>query len=369
MGERYEETECMRYAGSMAQLADARLMALEEGNGRGDRVIAFRNGSGLAFTVSPDRGMDLVDCSFGGIPLVFRSQTGYSAGARHEASGKGWLRNWQGGLMTTAGLRNVGAANGEFGLHGRISNLAAEDVGIRRGWEGGRYRLEASGTLRECAMFGEHLELCRTISTGLGENVIRLHDRVTNRSCREDYLQILYHCNLGYPFASPELVFDVEAHEVIPRDAEAAAGLAGWDRLDEPRADYREQCFYHRLPAGPDGMAGIAVENPALGIRLRIEYSAGTLPNFVQWKNCLSGGYALGLEPTNASVLGRAADIGNGTDNSAGRKRRVRPDFPFRTSFACTPVKAAHPPSASSPAKAACSGTDFEGTFPQAPGS
>ena len=35
MGERYEETECMRYAGSMAQLADARLMALEEGNGRG----------------------------------------------------------------------------------------------------------------------------------------------------------------------------------------------------------------------------------------------------------------------------------------------------------------------------------------------
>ena len=75
----------------------ARLMALEEGNGRGDRVIAFRNGSGLAFTVSPDRGMDLVDCSFGGIPLVFRSQTGYSAGARHEASGKGWLRNWQGG--------------------------------------------------------------------------------------------------------------------------------------------------------------------------------------------------------------------------------------------------------------------------------
>ena len=83
MEERYEETECMRYAGSMAQLADARLMALAEGNGRGDRVIAFRNGSGLAFTVSPDRGMDLVDCSFGGIPLVFRSQTGYSLSLIH----------------------------------------------------------------------------------------------------------------------------------------------------------------------------------------------------------------------------------------------------------------------------------------------
>ena len=89
MGERYEETECMRYAGSMAQLADARLMALEEGNGRGDRVIAFRNGSGLAFTVSPDRGMDLVDCSFGGIPLVFRSQTGCSAAGATKRPEKG----------------------------------------------------------------------------------------------------------------------------------------------------------------------------------------------------------------------------------------------------------------------------------------
>ena len=363
MGERYEETECMRYAGSMAQLADARLMALEEGNGRGDRVIAFRNGSGLAFTVSPDRGMDLVDCSFGGIPLVFRSQTGYSAGARHEASGKGWLRNWQGGLMTTAGLRNVGAANGEFGLHGRISNLAAEDVGIRRGWEGGRYRLEASGTLRECAMFGEHLELCRTISTGLGENVIRLHDRVTNRSCREDYLQILYHCNLGYPFASPELVFDVEAHEVIPRDAEAAAGLAGGGL---PGAVLLPP------PAGRTGRHGrdcggkSGARNPSpdrIFGRDAAEFRAVEKLSFGRIRARTRA------DQRECAGQGGGHRERNGPENSAGRKRRVRPDFPFRTSFACTPVKAAHPPSASSPAKAACSGTDFEGAFPQAPGS
>jgi len=317
--ERYDFETCSRYAGGMEQLADARLMALEEGNGRGDRVIMFRNGSGLAFTVAADRGMDLVDCSFLGIPLVFRPPVSWSSGGRYEPAGKGWLRNWQAGLMTTAGLRNVGVPNNEYGLHGRISNLAAEDVGIRRGWKNGKYRLEASGTLRECAMFGEFMELERTISTGLGDNTITLRDRVTNRAAQADYLQFLYHCNLGYPFASPELVFETEPHEVTPRDSAAAAGIAEWHHLDEPTPDYQEQCFYHRFQADADGRAGITVANPKLGIRLRIEYSADTLPNFIQWKCCKSGNYALGLEPSNATVMGRTADI------ESGVARRILP--------------------------------------------
>ena len=96
-------SDARRYAGSMEQLADARLVELAEGPGRGSRLIEFRNGSGLAFTVAPDRGMDLVDCSFRGIPLVFRAPAGYVSGERYEPQGTGWLRSWQGGLMTTSG--------------------------------------------------------------------------------------------------------------------------------------------------------------------------------------------------------------------------------------------------------------------------
>lgn len=327
---RYDFETCSQYAGGMAQLADARLLSLEEGNGRGDRIIAFRNGSGLAFTVAADRGMDLADCSFRGIPLVFRSPVAWSAGARGEAEGNGWLRNWQGGLMTTAGLRNVGIPNGEHGLHGRISGIAAEDVAIRRGWEEDGYRLEASGVLREFSMFGEHLELRRTISTGLGDNSITLRDRVTNRAFHEDFLQILYHCNLGFPFASPDLAFETEEHEVTPRDAAAAAGIAEWNRLAAPSPEFQEQCFYHRLPAGAHGRSGIAVANPKLGIRLRIDYSAGTLPYFIQWKCCRSGAYALGLEPSNATVMGRAADIGNGVARRIAPGESVEFDLTFR---------------------------------------
>ncbi len=315
--EYYNFESCSHYVNAMEQLADVRLMSLEEGNGRGDRIITFRNGSGLDFNVAADRGMDLVDCSFRGIPLAFRTPTAWSAGSRHEPEGKGWLRNWQGGLMTTAGLRNVGVANGEFGQHGRISNIAADDVNIRRRWESGHYRLEASGVLREFSMLGGYIELQRTISTDLGDNSIRLCDRVVNRAYREDYLQILYHCNLGYPFASPDLVFETTGHEVTPRDAVAAAGIADWNRLVHPIPDFAA------------GHSGITVFNPKLGIRLRLEYSAETLPNFIQWKYCRSGGYALGLEPSNATVMGRTADI----ENSIARRLAPGESIEFELIF------------------------------------
>ena len=204
--------EIAAYIGSPEQLADARMSVLSEGPGRGSRIISFRNGTGLAFTVTPDRGMDLVDCSFRGIPLVFRPPMGYAHPNRYEPQGAGWLRNWQAGLMTTVGLRNTGPANGEFGQHGRISNQAAEDVGIRRGVSEAGYRLEAVGTLRECRMFGENLELRRSISTGYGDNAITLRDEVTNHAFEDDYLQLLYHCRNGATFGFARQLLGGHAH-------------------------------------------------------------------------------------------------------------------------------------------------------------
>jgi len=90
------------------------------------------------------------------------------------------------------------------------------------------------------------MELERTISTGLGDNTITLRDRVTNRAAQADYLQFLYHCNLGYPFASPELIFETEPHEVTPRDTAAASAEDGRRALELQGALYdamRKQCW------------------------------------------------------------------------------------------------------------------------------
>jgi len=308
------------YIADMDQLTYARLSTLAEGDGRGNRIIEVNNGSGLSFTVVPDRGMDIVEASFRGIPLAFRAPAGHVHVGRFESTGFEWLRAWAGGLLTTCGLRHVGPPEDDTanpldarrGLHGRISSHGAEDVGISRDWQGGRYEIALTGTLREAMMFGENLRLKRKISTALGDNSIYLEDLVTNLGSTPEHIQILYHCNFGYPFIAPGIEITAVEHDLKPRDEVAAAGIANWRDMVEPQPGVKEQCFLHRIPPQSEGWAEIAVDNPAIGVRVTVAYDAATLPNLMQWKLCESGRYVLGLEPTNTTVSGRNKDIAAG---------------------------------------------------------
>lgn len=314
-----------KYSATLEQFADARLSTIEEGTGRGTRIVHVFNGSGLAFTVAPDRAMDLVECSFRGIPIAFRTPVGYAAPARFEPAGLGWLRNWQGGLLTTVGLRNAGGPNGEFGLHGRISNQSAEDFGITRTEEAdGTYRITMRGVMRESMMFGENLRMTRTISTAFGCNEIEVSDEVTNLSAAPDVIQFLYHCNFGFPLVSPAMKFSCAPHKVTPRDAHAAEGLKNWDHFDEPTPDFVEQCYFHELPADENGMASISVFNPEIGIRMTMSYPTANLPRLVEWKNSLSGLYVMGLEPTNTTLAGRTEEIARGTHRTIEPGETIR---------------------------------------------
>ena len=50
--------------GHMAQVASVRRLVSDDGKGRGMRVLELNNGSGLSFTVYPDRGMDIGQAYF-----------------------------------------------------------------------------------------------------------------------------------------------------------------------------------------------------------------------------------------------------------------------------------------------------------------
>ena len=294
--------DCQKFLANPDQLCYARLSRLEEGSGRGQRIVDVCNGSGLQFTVTPDRGMNLVECSFMGIPIAFRTPCG------HRDTSGDWLHNWTGGMMTTAGLRNIGSPSGTQSLHGAISAEAAEHLApICRNGE-----ICISGTLREGALFDADLSLERRISTGYGRNRIDIHDRVSNGGEFPTFTEILYHCNFGFPFVSPSIRFEAPEHEIEPRNPESASGQAEWNRFPEPLSGFNEHCFRHKLPAGKDGVASMRVVNPDLGIAVRIEYRTDTLPYLVEWKKPSKFGYVLGLEPTNGSLNGCEFDRQNG---------------------------------------------------------
>ncbi|MBN2641187.1 MAG: DUF4432 family protein [Victivallales bacterium] len=314
------DAQLRNYLCDMEQIAYARMSTLAEGDGRGNRIIEVNNGSGLSFTVVPDRGMDIVEASFRGVPLAFRAPSGHVNAGRFEPHGFGWLRAWTGGLLTTCGLRHVGPPESDEdnpldvsrGLHGRISSHSAEAVGISREWHESRYEIRLTGTLREAMMFGENLRLKRSISTAPGDNAIYIEDTVTNLGSTSEYIQILYHCNLGYPFVAPGTELQAVAHELMPRDDNASAGIADWHTMPEPRPGIKEQCFLHHIPPAADGWAEISAMNKAAGLKLTVSYDTATLPNLMQWKLAENGRYVMGLEPTNTTVSGRARDIASG---------------------------------------------------------
>ncbi len=301
------QKDLRRHVCSMRQIARVRESVLNDGRGRGIRIVDFKNGAGLDFTVLLDRGMDIEEASFKGIPLGWLSAGGCShPGLYHDAGdGFGWLRTWHGGLVTGCGLYNAGAPSGtDLTLHGRLSHLQAEKCVRGESWIDGKYVLSVSGELRESRMFGENLLLKRTVSTVMGTAEIEITDTVTNEGFGTSPVMMLYHINLGFPMISPSAEIVAKKHPVVPRDNVAAPGLATWNKLIPPQKGFKEQCFYHDIPAEKDGYAKIAVSNPDLGLGFEVSYRKKELPFLTEWKMMGEGEYVLGIEPANCHVEG-----------------------------------------------------------------
>jgi hypothetical protein len=303
--------------GAMEQLASVRRLLSDDGKGRGMRIVEVSNGTGLSFTVYPDRGMDIGPASYRGTPLAWLSRNGEAAPALYDPSGIEWLRTWAGGLLTGCGLANVGgpgAVNGDpHGLHGRLSHLPAEELNTSAAWsDDGAYTLSVSGRMRHSRVFGENLTLTRRITAVLGDAAITVRDTVENRGFAPAPFMLLYHINLGWPLVDQGAVLDAPRHKVVPQNEHAAAGLADWATFTAPVPGFAEQVYYHTLPPNRQGLASARLANKKLGLAFRVTYRVAELPHLVQWKMMGQGEYVVGLEPANCFPEGQAQNAARG---------------------------------------------------------
>lgn len=323
----YTRADLLQRVGDISQLAGVRFGELSDGFERGVRVADFRTGSGLAFTVLIDRGMDIGWASFGGASLSWRSPTTAIGPAYFEPEGLGWLRGFHGGLVNTCGLTYFGAPaidEGQaLGLHGRASYLPASHVAYGGDWQGDDYEMWLIGQLRETVVFGENLVLRRRISARLGESRLFIEDTVTNEAYQSTPHMLLYHVNFGFPVVSEQTELLAVSAEVKPRDEAAAAGLAEYSRFQPPTPGYQEQVFYHTLKADTQGYAQAALVNRAFGggqgLGGYVRFALAELPWLVQWKMMRQGTYVCGVEPTTNWVQGRAKE------RAEGRLRFLQP--------------------------------------------
>lgn len=321
---KYSRREVEARVGRMEQIAGVRRLAYVEGPEAGVEQIEVRTGAGLTYWVAPQRGLDIGRVEFLGAPLSWQSACGDVHPAHYDARGAEWLRTAAGGMLMTCGLRNVGvpcAEDGEeMGLHGRAHHLPASEVAAAAQWQGDEYAMAVSGTVRETRIFREKLVLRRTIASRLGENAIRIHDRITNEAFEPSPAMILYHFNFGFPLLTEKSTIRFPSRKVVPR--EKTTPLEGYDRWDPPTPGYFERVYFHsEIETRPDAetgrpMAEATVHQPefpagpgaARPVTVRLRWTADTLPHLVQWKMPGAGEHVLGIEPTNCGVLGRVAD-------------------------------------------------------------
>lgn len=297
----------------------------------GMRLVRLYNASGLVVDLLPDRALDIWRASYRGLPLTWVAP---GSPKRADAAAS-WLQLFNGGLLTTCGLRHAGPGevDDETGertdLHGEATRLAAHDVRRAEGWHDGSFELRVTGTVSESRLFGEQLRLERSYRMSLDAPELVLTDTVINAGDTPQPLMVLYHVNVGYPLVRDGAELQVASPEdPVPRDAAARPGAERWARYDAPTPAYDEQVFFHRPRLDPDGNSRALIGHP--GLALELTWDARSAPYLTQWKNTREGIYVCGVEPGNTLPEGR------NRARAAGRLEHLEPgerrDFRLRLS-------------------------------------
>ena len=313
-------------AGMLSQFAGVRLMTLGDGLERGLRMLEFRTGSGLRFTVLVDRALDIADCEYKGQAVGWHSPSGFRHPGLHEYEGEGglaWARSFS-GLLLTCGLDHTlgpetvpadsyhypGKASVTHALHGRVSTIPARLTGYGEAWEGDRCILWAEGIVQQSAVFGEDLHLIRRIEADVGGREIRIRDRVVNHGFSRTPHMFFYHVNLGYPLLDEGSRYLAPIRDVVwaahagPR---YRAQDVGYRTMSAPRLDFVEQVWQHEIAADDGGRSRVALVNDRLALGFEVETRKDQLPCCYEWQNFQAGSYALGIEPSTHHVLGDRA--------------------------------------------------------------
>ena len=145
-----------------------------------------QNGS-LEVTLLPDRCLDIPYFSYKGINLGLVTKVGLSAPTffTDDGGARGFLKQFNAGLLTTCGIMASGAASEvdgiKHGLHGVIPNTPCTNINKEEICENDELTLKVSGDVQEACVFGEYVVMNRQIKMETESNIIHIIDTVENR--------------------------------------------------------------------------------------------------------------------------------------------------------------------------------------------
>ena len=290
-----------KYIGHELQLYGVTEMRLIGGKADGMRILSVRNGKGLEFEISLDRCGDISRLTFRGDNIGYFAPCGYVSPKYYDNKGTGFLKSFTAGFFTTCGLTAVGSPcidkDEELPLHGTISNTPCDHFS---------YFIENNAihiklTIRDAALFSHHFILERVYVCPLDKNEIHMTDTIKNIGSCGSPLEVLYHCNIGYPLLSENAKITIPSSKIIPRNDHARKDIHDCLTMEKPKKGYIEKCYYHTLSE----KVNVSISNPDIKKGVNIKYDAKELKYFTEWKMMGEYEYVLGLEPGNCLPDGR----------------------------------------------------------------
>ena len=310
----------------MTAAASAHASIVSDGPAAGCRALEIRVSSGLDIRLLPDRGLDIGEAWFRGTPLAWISAVG-ETGPLPQPRGTDWNDAFGGGLVTTCGLRNVGAPSEGHGQHGTYSHLRAREVRVEHAGD----EVVARARIVDASAIGHRLEVEREVRTRVGAGHVTITDVTTNLGPDTEAVPLLYHVNLGPPLWVEGSQLRLNARATHPRDSDAQPFADSWHVAPGLEPDAPERVFEHEVTPGADGWCSATVAGA--GLELDLRWDAATMPRMWQWVHPAYG--VLGLEPANCSVLGVAHDRAEGRlpELAPGEERRTRLQIRVRPSL------------------------------------
>ena len=135
----------------------------------------------------------------------------------------------------------------------------------------------------------------------LNQNAIYMTDIIKNIGSAQAPLEVLYHCNMGYPLLSENAEVTIPAKSVKARNEHANKDIADCLKMEKPQNGYEEKCYYFET----EGNVTATIYNKDINKGVSITYNADELQFFTEWKMMGEYEYVLGLEPGNCTPDGR----------------------------------------------------------------
>jgi len=302
--------------GNHEQIGGIETSVLDNGSACGSRIAWINTGSGLRYKVAIDRCLDITDTFYNQHSLAWLSHGGLTCPNPAANQGFEWLHTFGGGLLTTCGLTHVGAPDndesGQRGLHGRISNLRSnvESV-IQPNLDDNKLDMSITAVVKQSSVFGPSLELRRTISSTLGEAVIKVHDEVKNCGNSQAPHMILYHCNFGWPLVD-------EGVDIVYKGSCKSRGMDFDDELFNEDHNYRkcqppleshrgfgESAGFVDVETDKNGICQVGLVNKKLPLAMVMKYQKQQLPYMTNWQHWGPGEYVCALEPGTNPPMGQ----------------------------------------------------------------